>query len=224
MHEACSAPSHIFTNLDDLVAPGIRAELDQAMQCPSASLQQKQNAYDRMRDILARDEKATFPVGHMVKCAVHTGSGKNSGCPVGFLVGDKGGVFRLWVAGTTCVHFSSRGNREGTAGESMRPFRVWAAAARVAMPDVIVHEITPSLQAAEMMHDAFNDLFVVHTALVNPCDLGYPMDRLRQISICVARSRAEFKSSWAEFSPSLGGVSFLLARFCSSARHGMIVK
>ena len=189
-HDDCSIPAHVYTDLNAMVAPGVLQEMCSVLAPPAASRESKVQAYEAMGRALCRDLANTF--AETCPCVRHPGGG----CVLRPLLSpgscNDDNALQLWIAGTSCVNFSKLGCREGTAGDAMRPLKIWGALVNAARPHIVIHEIVPSADAEDMLAREIGDFYKVHCLKINPLDLGYPCDRMRQISICVRRDGMHF--------------------------------
>ncbi len=199
-HEDESRPAHIFGDMNTLVSAAVRQQLDALAPSVSATLEEKQRAFRWCDEALLAEPKTTFPEDLRVPCALHGGDG----CLAWGLLSGHGGMLRLWVAGTSCTDFSSRGKRERSSGVTMRPRKVWVSAVRTAKPDLILHEITPSAKALELLREDLGDLYQVETCQMSPCDLGYPVMRLRQFTVLARKESLSLHAGWESFLRTFG--------------------
>jgi len=175
-HDGPCRPEHVFTDLLNSIPAGMRQKVASLLPFPSASLADKEAAYIAIGRVLQEDLHSTFSADHKMPCRRHEGDS----CPFSILQGNaRGRLLAIWVAGTTRVAFSPRGKRDGNAGESMLPYRVWAALVRRCLPHIIIHEITPQEKARTMLSGDLGDLYHIESIIVSPMDLvpgGPPAD------------------------------------------------
>ena len=90
----------------------------------------------------------------------------------------RAGYFRIAVAGTTCITWSSMGTKKGWAGWPTIPFMVWAAEVNAWNPHAIIHECVP-LFDVEFLAEVFPN-YVASSIVFSPQLLGIPSMRMRR--------------------------------------------
>ena len=201
-HADDSRPCHIFSDLNDLLSPGRRSQLDSMMPTARESPEVKAESYSNMLDAMLGDLSGTFC--KCAPCVLHPGESDQDGCCakeviVGSADVPKDGELTVWAAGTSCVNFSKRGKRECTSGSAMRPWKIWVALVRQHKPHMIFHEITISRKALAMLREDLSDLYCIHAAHVSPVDIGWPVDRPRQICLLTLKSTITFVGNWTHW-------------------------
>ena len=218
-HSPESRPRCIFGAMEECLSPEVRTELDRMCPAKSQSAVQRQHAYDAMNELLKNDLARAFPAQHTAACRMHPG--KLHGCAVWPEPSSKGELC-MFVAGQTCKDVSRRGSRQGFAGPNTRSYVVWLGMVRHRQPDMFLHEITCSSEAAERLEKDLGDLYDILTcACVSPHHLGVPVQRQRQYSVGVLRGKLVHLGSWEEFFQVMGSRCELTGAvfYAASAEH-----
>ena len=193
-----AAADHILENVLDRLPDSIRAELAELEVAIDAKLQ---NIFERIdpkkeasrklavttcgKDLLSKAMGILKKVNwkdtcYCCRCDRH--------CPVHHLDADVAhGRLQIYVAGTTCVHFSAMGLRTCFASDSCIPMLVWLFDT-MQHADVIVHENVFGYFGGILL-DILADKFVCSFRPFSPTDLGMPTNRPRVYMVATRNTK-----------------------------------
>ena len=96
-------------------------------------------------------------------------------------------VLEIHGAGTPCSDESRFGAQLHEVGPCQVPFWIWLNERKKRQEAVIIHENTPGFNE-NLIEEALADTHKVHVLELCPSMLGYPMRRLRKITIAVLKA------------------------------------
>ncbi len=106
---------------------------------------------------------------------------------------------RYHMAGTPCVDFSLRGLGLGELGECFLCFLAWASARREQQEQVILQENVKEFPDSLLVR-VLGDMYYVDSALLNPSEFGFPVERVRKYVILRHKLKTvAFSSPWGCF-------------------------
>ena len=197
-HACASRPRCIFGDLKGSLSARAREELDRLTPAKAQSAEARADAFDAMDKYLKEHSATALPRDVKAPCFIHSSV---EGCRV-WADDEPDGPrpFQLWVAGQTCKDVSMRGLRRGFSGPHTKTYIIWVAMVRSQQPDMFIHEITCSAEAAERLRADLEDMYEILTCdCLSPSLLGIPVHRPRQYSIGVLRGKYIHVGSWDEF-------------------------
>ena len=210
-----SRVTHLFGDFDTLLADDMKLQIDKMIPRAQQSKSEKEAAFAEIGTYLNCHSHTAFPKGHGAYCMVHNticcphvipgrqekpfGVGSGSGYGSNDGVGEEFDCRHLvmWVAGSTCKDFSRINHKKMcSAGEHMRPWKVFDALVRKHRPHLLLHEITPSMVSRVLILIDIGDLYDVEFGSLSPVDVGWSCERERQIAVCTLRGSVVYTGSW----------------------------
>jgi site-specific DNA-cytosine methylase len=89
---------------------------------------------------------------------------------------------KIHIAGTSCVDFSSIGQRGTTAGPTITAFAAWASLALAMEYPIIVHENSPLFQT-DLLVAIFGSKYFIDSVVHCPTTFGWPVRRQRRWTV-----------------------------------------
>lgn len=159
-----SPPTCIFSDMNSVWEPAVQRSLFNAAK--SGAL--------RKEDYLNIMQTGTAVV-RQAPCVVH-----GALCPTG--------VATIHCAGPPCVDWSSQGTRSGELGPTMLPTMAWVAQRRALEEAIVAHENVKQYPV-EFLEYFLGDKYLVQTCLVNAKNLGWPVVRVRRITLLLHKGK-----------------------------------
>ncbi|CAE7257740.1 unnamed protein product [Symbiodinium sp. CCMP2592] len=181
--------------MESCLSTEARDEIEKLMPAKAQSDSEREVAFATMHEYLRKNQSTAYPQDKEAPCYNHA---CKKGCRV-WPAKPSPQTFTVWVAGQTCKDVSRRGCRQGFTGPNTKTYLVWLGMVRSQAPDMITHEITCSNEARDRLHADLSDLYEIQTESLSPHEIGIPVSRARQFSVCVLRRQFTNVGSWKEF-------------------------
>ena len=198
-NRSCGSPSHVMGDLCKLVPETVLGRMQSIVGIAQKEVAQLselagRRGWSKEREARANDDveqRVFLELLHTLQCGdvdwteiqghceCHSGS-----CP---WWGGSGDALTGEIAGTTCVHWSSRGSGTGWLGDSVIPFFIWLVLVFHKKPSFVLHECTPRFDV-QVFHSVLGDLYDIQTIIVSPSDVGIPSSRPRRWTVLLRKT------------------------------------